>query len=266
MDGKEEQPEITFPRTFYHRELHLLGTTVDQVITYIKNSISTTLWYFNKDDKVAYFTDYERTKFYDPQKDNTNVHGIIFAGLKYDLELIEETGLLKKKNEEKIPNMFNISIVTIGTGDNAKLLINFETQTPDASIFFDEWVKKLLNKEFTVEEKDIPSFYMRPHHAEFTISNADALTVAKALHDDLTEISHEYKNGNITLMTNGGVYYPPDDKDNFHPAFVVHGIKKTEIYGHYWIGEMRSSADPKQDQISEMFFIRVINVVAILPK
>ena len=121
----------------------------------------------------------------------------------------------------------------------------------------------MLDKEFNIEEKDIPRFYTHPCHAEFIINNADALTVAKALHDDLTEIPHECKKGDITFLTNGGVYYPPDDKDNFLPAFIIHGIKKTEIYGHYWIGEMRSSADPKQDYIPEMFFIKLFNVVEI---
>ena len=65
-------------------------------------------------------------------------------------------------------------------------------------------------------------------------------TIVKSLHDDLVaEIPREGKSGDITFMTNGAVYYPPDGKYNFNPSFVVRGTKQAEIYGHYWIAGMR---------------------------
>ena len=104
-----------------HRELHLLGTTIDQVITYIKSIISAKSPYFNKDNEIVYYAEYSQTKFYDQQKNLIRIYGIVFAGLKYDLEFTEDGTMLRKRNEQEIPELFSLSIFPIGVGKGAKV-------------------------------------------------------------------------------------------------------------------------------------------------
>ena len=77
-----EGSAIKFYRMAFHDELNIEGATSEQVITYIKSNISTTLWYLHIDGKNAYDVDESRTEFFDPSKDKTIVYGIIFHGIK----------------------------------------------------------------------------------------------------------------------------------------------------------------------------------------
>ena len=107
---KIKQPELPFLLTPNHRNLHILNAPAVQVVTHIKSIISAFSPYFNKENEIVYFADYHRTKFYDQQKDNTTIYGIVFAGLKYDLEFTEDGQTLRKKNKEEIQELFNLSI------------------------------------------------------------------------------------------------------------------------------------------------------------
>ena len=90
----------------------------------------------------------KRDSYY-PEKDNTSIHGIIFAGVKYDLEQ-KPGGILNRKNAENIPSLFTISISSAGLGENTKLLLKFDTQFQDADDFFNKWVINELKKVFRV--------------------------------------------------------------------------------------------------------------------
>ncbi len=105
LESKQEQSEIIFHRMFHHFELTVEGASPEQVINYIKESISASFWYLHISNKVAYDVDWTRSKFYSPQKDNTVVYGIVFHGIKYDLEQ-REGGVLNRRNGVKIPEMF----------------------------------------------------------------------------------------------------------------------------------------------------------------
>ena len=124
---KIKQPELPFLLTPNHRHLHILNATAEQVIIYIKSIISAYSPYFNKDNKMVYYAVYDRTKFYKQQKDDTRIYGVVFAGLKYDLEFTEDGNMLQKKNKQKIPQLFSLSILPIGIGSNTKLRVNYET-------------------------------------------------------------------------------------------------------------------------------------------
>lgn len=150
-ESRLEQPEIIFHRMFYHYELFIEGASPEQFANYIKESISASFWYLHINNKIAYDVDWTRTKFYDPQKDNTVVYGIVFHGIKYDLEQ-REGGVLNRRNEIKIPEMFTVSIISGRLGDKTKLRVNFDTQIQDVCGFFDN-MKKELGKIFVIKEK-----------------------------------------------------------------------------------------------------------------
>jgi hypothetical protein len=150
--GMPEEPEIVFPNLVISHELIIETATPEQVMTFIKNSISSTLWYLHVDNAVAYDVSQDQTRFYYPEKDNTSIHGIIFAGVKYDLEQ-KPGGILNRKNAENISSLFAISISPAGLGENTKLLLKFDTQFQDAGDFFNKWVKNELKKVFQVKEK-----------------------------------------------------------------------------------------------------------------
>ena len=150
----ESKPEIVFYRRVYQRELLVENASAEQLMRYIKEGISGSLWYLHIDDKIAYDVDSSQTKFYDPQKDNAITHGIVFNGIKYDLEQKKsENGqrILNRKNGQKIPDLFYVSISSAGLGDKTKLLVRFDTDIRDACGFFDV-MKKELNKIFVVKE------------------------------------------------------------------------------------------------------------------
>ena len=144
-------PEIIFHRMFHHYELFVEGANPEQVVIYIKENISASFWYLHIDNKIAYDVDHTRTKFYDPNRNNTVVYGIVFHGIKYALE--QRAGkVLNRRNGEKIPEMFTVSIVSGGLGDKIKLQVNFDTQIRDVCGFFDI-MKKELKKMFVIKEK-----------------------------------------------------------------------------------------------------------------
>lgn len=156
IESKEssyKEPEITFPNLFVHDELTINKAAPEQIVDYIKNSISSTLWYLHIRDEIAYDVDQGQTKFYYPNKDNLSFYGIVFAGIKYDLES-KGNGILNRKNGNKIPNLFTISISSAGLGNETKILLKFDTQIQDAEGFFYEWVIKELRKIFDVTEPE----------------------------------------------------------------------------------------------------------------
>jgi hypothetical protein len=144
------QPEIIFHTRYCSRVLILEGATPEQVINYIRDNISAGFWFNHLDNKIAYDVDSTRTQFFDPQKDNTIVHGIIFHGIKHDLEQ-REGGILIRHEIQKIPNMFTMSVIPAGIGDKVKLRVKFDTDFPEVTYFFDI-AEKELQKMFTVVE------------------------------------------------------------------------------------------------------------------
>jgi len=80
-----------------------------------------------------------------------DIHGIVFAGIKYDVEQ-KEDGTIKRKEVEKISNLFTISISSGGLGDKTKLLLKFDTQIQEVEKFFREVIKGELEKVFAISD------------------------------------------------------------------------------------------------------------------
>jgi hypothetical protein len=149
--GLPEEPAIIFSRLTYHHELYIENSTPEQVMNYLKDSVSSTFWYLHIDNEIAYDISSTRTRFYYPQKNHAIVHGIVFYGSKYDLEQ-RDGRILNRKNEEKISEMlFTVSISSAGIGDKTKLLVKFDTQLQKIVGFFD-FMKRELKKIFDVKE------------------------------------------------------------------------------------------------------------------
>ena len=144
-----EKPETVFYNRFYHSEVIIEGANPEQVINYVKDNISAGLWFFHDiDNKIAYDVDSTRTQFFDPEKDNTAIHGIIFHGIKYDLEQ-KEGGFLKRKEIEKLPDMFTMSVIPVGLGDKVNLQVKFNSHIQAICYFFD-FAEKELGKMFVI--------------------------------------------------------------------------------------------------------------------
>ena len=61
--GMPEEPVTVFPNLFISNELIIENATPEQVMTYIKNSISSTLWYLHVDSAIAYDVSQDKTRF-----------------------------------------------------------------------------------------------------------------------------------------------------------------------------------------------------------
>lgn len=145
-----KQPQIIFPKRWKHfDDLVVKGSTPEQIMNYIRDSVSS-LWLIHMEiDKVAYDVDYFNSKFFDPQNHNTFLYGAIFDVIKYSLGT-KENGTFDKKEIEKIPDMFSISIVHSGSGDESKSTIRFDTNDKDAILFYHR-LKEEIGKQFRIE-------------------------------------------------------------------------------------------------------------------
>lgn len=146
----EESQEVIFHRTYHHREFFILGSTPEQVLNYIRNDVSASLWYFYTSDDFAYDVSYPHSKFYYPDKDNVAIHGAYFHGIKYELERRNDE-IKNRRNGVHIPELFWISIAPVGIGANVRLQVCFETQNKEAVEFFSVMRKRLV-KMFRVSD------------------------------------------------------------------------------------------------------------------
>lgn len=140
---KDNEDEMVFPRTQFHREFYIENATAKQALDYMKNDLSGNLWSINLFDESVYDLDYSRTIF-----QYIVPYGISFHGIKYDLE--KRNGFTQRgiKNES-FPRLFYISISEVGT-EKIRLQVNFETQNQDAILFFGE-IQKHLVKMFQIK-------------------------------------------------------------------------------------------------------------------
>lgn len=112
--------------------------------------------------RFSYDVDYEKTSFYNPDKDNTLLDGGIFSTIKYRLGT-KENGILTKTQIEKMYDMFSISIGYSGIGNAIRSTVRFDTNYLDAIGFHDR-LKEELSKQFTVIKQDISLAERIPVH------------------------------------------------------------------------------------------------------
>lgn len=141
---KDNKQEIVFHRTYNHQEFFILKATSEQVLNYIRHDMSSSLWCFDTADNLAYDVSYSDSKFYYPDKDNVAVHGAFLHGIKYELEKRNDE-IKNRKNGIHIPDLFWISIASVGIGENVRLQVNFETQDKEAVEFVNVMKKRLVN-------------------------------------------------------------------------------------------------------------------------
>ena len=133
---KEDEPEARFHRTHLHQEFHIKKDSAQNVLNFIRNDISSSLWFTGDGGKDSYHVNYQETLFLYLGKDNTPADGAFFSTV---------------KNGKHFPNFFWISIISSGIGENTLLTVNFETQERDAVEFF-SLLRKRLVKHFTIWE------------------------------------------------------------------------------------------------------------------
>lgn len=146
----DSSQEIVFHRTNNHREFFILGATSEQVLNYIRNDVSASLWQFHTADNFAYDVFHTNSKFYYPDKDNVAIHGAFFHGIKYELEKRNDE-IKNRRNGIHIPELFWISIAPVGVGENVRLQVNFETHDKEAVEFFNVMTKRLV-KMFKISD------------------------------------------------------------------------------------------------------------------
>lgn len=144
---RSNKPEITFPRKWQHFEFVIKGSSPEQIMTCIKSGTFDS-WFIHLviDNKIAYDIDSSRTKFYDPSRDNSLLYGGTFSTIKYELGT-KENGTMRRTEVEKITDMFSVSIIHSGFGNESKSTIRFDTNDKSAIIFYNR-LKEELNKQF----------------------------------------------------------------------------------------------------------------------
>ena len=147
------KPKFTFHYLSWHDELLIKNATVEQFLIFIKNDISAGWWYtdvINIGYKIRYSVDAEQTIFYSPEKDNVDIPGFVFHGIKSKL-VDNNKGGVSSSGGSHISNFFTISVEEIGLGDNVKLLVKFDTHEKDACGFFYHMQERLKKKSFKIK-------------------------------------------------------------------------------------------------------------------
>jgi len=136
---------IFYPRWKY-RKLIVKNGSLEQVITCLKNGIGTAFWNWHN-NTVWYEVDATRTEFYDPKTHDVTVHGFVVHGKKNDI-VIKEGGIINIiiGSEEKIENMFTLTIEPAGFKQKVKIHIRLNSDYDYAVPFFDDTQKALENK------------------------------------------------------------------------------------------------------------------------
>jgi hypothetical protein len=146
---RSSKPEITFPNRWKHFEFAIKGSSPEQIMTCIKSGTFDS-WFIHLviDNKVAYDIDSYRTKFYDPSRDNSLLYGGTFSTIKYELGT-KENGTMRRTETEKINDMFSVSIIHSGFGNDSKSTIRFDSNDKNAIVFYNR-LKEELSKQFEI--------------------------------------------------------------------------------------------------------------------